>query len=77
MAYYSVVADKTSKDIVSTLFVEVGPGTSVENQGHNPATHKEVFITDAHPLWAGVQAAWPNLNATYKLNAGDTDIEAR
>jgi len=84
MAYYAILGDTTSKDLVQCAKFLSGPGVAKANLKLPSMTNiVELFVEDAHSLWSAIDSTWGtgdpavDLNATYKLNTANDDIEAR
>lgn len=80
--YYTILANTSTKDLVASTYVETGPGTGVANTAISDMTNiVEIFIDASHSLKAAIDAAWTgeggDLNSSFKLTAGNNDIESR
>lgn len=80
MPYYAMLADTATKDIVVSARYTIGPGVGTPNIILPDMSGKvEVFVDESHPLWSGIEAANAagGIDASYKLNMSNDDVEAR
>jgi len=78
MAYFAIIGDVTTRDLLSSARIEVGPGPGKPTLRLPDMTSKvEVFVDDKNALFSGLESSWPGINTKYRLNAKNDGIEER